>query len=181
VKTLLIGSAGFTLGVLALAAFRLAFVPMEEATHYHANFALFVDGERVDLSGDEYMEDVGSCALGGVVLPRTRGHLFTNLGFGLGDTYLVTDEGRILENEEDRTLKLVLNGQPQFSVDNVLIGPGDRLLVSYGPANEEEVLRTEFPEVPANAEEYNLKSDPAACARAHETTLWDRIRHAFAG
>jgi hypothetical protein len=200
-KTWIVVLVGVLAGVLALAVFRLAFVPMEEATHYHANFALFVGGERVDFSGDEYMEDVGACAVGGVVLPTTRthlhnsnpdvahvhhegvtwGHLLTNLGFGLGEEYLALDDGPVLTEGEGRTLKFILNGQPQYAVDNELIRSGDRLLISYGPESEAEVLRTQFPEVASTAEEYNLKSDPAGCAGAHEVTLWDRIQHAFAG
>ena len=192
---------GALLGVIALAAFRFAFVPPEEPTHYHANFALFANGERIDLSGDEYMEDVGTCAAGETVLPRARvhlhnndpdvahvhhqgatwGHLLMNLGFGLGDEYLVTEDGQLYVEGEDRMMKFILNGRPQFSVRNELIQSGDRLLISYGPEREAEVLRTQFPQVAANAGEFNQRQDPAGCSGDHEVTLWDRVRHAFAG
>jgi hypothetical protein len=144
---------GALLGVLMLAALRLALVPPKEPVHHHANVALFVDGSRVDLSGDEYMEDVATCAVGETVLPRARahlhnnnadvahvhhegvtwGHLFANLGFGLGEDYLALDDGPVLTEMEGRTLK------------------------------------------------FNQRPDPASCSGAHEVTLWDRVRHAFAG
>ena len=78
-------------------------------------------------------------------------------------------------------MKLVLNGRPQFSIRNNLIQWGDRLLISYGPESEAEVLRTQFPQVASNAEESTGRQDPAGCAGAHEASLWDRVRHAFAG
>lgn len=192
---------GAILGVIALAAFRFAFAPPEEPTHYHANFALFANGERIDLSADEFMEDVATCAAGETVLPRARvhlhnnnpdvahvhhegatwGHLLMNLGFGLGDEYVVTDDGELYVDGEGRTMKFILNGRPQFSVRNELIQSGDRLLISYGLESEQEALRTQFPAVAANAEEFNRQQDPAGCSGAHEPTLWDRVLHAIAG
>ena len=192
---------GLLMGVLGLAAFRLAVASPERPPHYHASFALFVDGERVDVSGDEFMEDVSSCAAGETVLPRARvhlhnndpdvvhvhhqgvtwGHLFTNLGMGIGQEHLATRAGPVLTPGDGRTLKFILNGRPQFAVHNELIRSGDRLLVSYGPETEEEVLRSQFPRVATGAEEYDTRPDPSGCAGAHDVTLWERIRHAFAG
>lgn len=188
-------------GIAALVLFRLALAGPPEPVHFHANFALFVDGQRVDLSGDEYMEEVGACKTGERILPTERahlhnnnpdvahvhhegvtwGHLLANLGYGLGQEYLALKGGAVLTEGEGRTLKLILNGQPQFAVDNELIQSGDRLLVSFGPESEAEVIRTQFPRVAANAEEYNSRQDPAGCAGAHEATLWERLRHAVAG
>ena len=187
--------------MVGLATYRLAFVPVEEPTHYHANFALFVDGERVDLSGDEYMEEVGACKVSGTILPTGRahlhgnnpdvahvhhegvtwGHLLANLGFGIGDSYLVLDGGRMYTAGAGPTLKFILNGQPQFSIRNELIRSGDRLLISYGPEKEAEALRIQFPTVASTAEEFNGRPDPAGCSGAHEVTFWERVRHAFAG
>lgn len=200
-KTPLAILLGGVLGVLALAALRFAWAPVDEPTHHHANFALFVAGERIDLAADEYMEDVATCALGETVLPAARahlhnnnpdvahvhhegvtwGHLLMNLGFGLGEEYLALDEGPVLVAEQGRTLKFILNGQPQYSVHNQLINSGDRLLISFGRESEQEVLRSQFPQIAATAEEFNQRPDPVGCSGAHEVTLWDRIRNAFAG
>lgn len=194
-------AVGVLLGVILLAAYRFAFVPVEEPTHYHANFAIVVDGERIDLSADEYMEDVATCAVGETVIPVARahlhnndpdvahvhhegvtwGHLLANLGLGLGEGYLALDGGPVLTEQEGRTLKFILNGQPQYAVDNELIQSGDRLLISYGAESEQEVVRSQLAQVADNAEEFNERPDPAACAGAHGGTAWDRIRHAFAG
>lgn len=192
---------GVAVGVLALAGFRLAFVSMPHPPHYHANFAIFIDGARVDLSSDRYMEEVSACVAGAEVQPRGRahlhendhdvahvhhdgvtwGHLLTNLRFGLGDDYLAPDEGPVLTEGAGKSLKFVLNGQPQFAVDGELIRSGDRLLISYGAESEAEVLRTQYPAVASNAEEFNQRQDPATCAGSHEATFGDRLRHAFLG
>lgn len=200
-KTLLAVALGVVVGILTLAAFRTVAAGPAEPTHYHANFALFVDGERVDLSADEYMEDVATCAHGGTVLPAARahlhnndpdvahvhhegvtwGHLLANLGYGLGADYLALHRGPVLTETGGSTLKFVLNGQPQLAVHDQLIQSGDRLLISYGPESEPEVLRAQFPRVAVNAEEFNQRPDPASCAGAHQAGLLERLRYAFVG
>ena len=200
-KQILSVLGGVVAGVLLLGAARFALVPMPHPPHYHANFAVFVDGARVDLSGDRYMEEISACVTGAEVQPRGRahlhsgdhdvvhvhhdgvtwGHFLANLRYGLGDDYLAVDGGPLLTETGGKTLKLILNGQPQFAVDGELIRSGDRLLISYGAESEAEVIRTQFPVVAANAEEFNQRNDPAACAGSHEATLGDRLRHAFVG
>lgn len=197
---LLLG-AGVLLGVLALGAVRLAFLPPEPVTHYHANWAVFVDGERLDLSGEKYMEDVVRCKADPTrVDPEDRvhmhngnpdvvhvhdggatwGHLLANLGFGVGDDYLVTDRGERYAAGEGSSLKFVLNGNVVPSIRNQVIGSEDRLLVSYGSELAEEVVRTQLPRVASNAGEYNLKPDPAGCSGQHaEHTFGERLRRAF--
>ena len=200
-RFLLAGLVGVLVGVVALAAYRFFAVAPEHPTHFHANFALFVDGQRFDLTADRYMEEVGACRVGETVLPMERvhlhennqdvvhvhhdgvtwDHLLINLGFGLGDRYLALDDGRILTAAEGKSFKFVLNGQPQFSVRNVLLRSGDRLLISYGPEAEAEVVRAQFPQVATTAEEFNHKPDPAGCSGPVAPTLQERLRDAFIG
>lgn len=66
---------GVMVGVLLLAVARFAFNPPERPTYYHANFAAFVDGRRLDFSGSQYMEGLGMCKVGEAVLPTERVHL----------------------------------------------------------------------------------------------------------
>jgi len=201
-RILLAGLLGAVIGVLALAGFRLAFVPAGQATHHHANFVVVVEGERLDLSGDEFMAELEACGLPHEeLLPMERvhlhdnvsdvahvhhegatwGHLFANLDMGLGDDYLVTRDGRIHAEEDGSTLKFILNDAPEASVHNRLIRSEDRLLISYGPESVEEVRRDQFPQVPANAHVYNEVPDPEGCAGPDEPTFGERLRHAFVG
>lgn len=195
---------GTIAGVLLLGAARFAFVPLPEAVHHHANFAVFVDGERLELSDDRFMEDVSACAADPTqVRPEDRvhlhdnnpdvvhvhhggatwGHLFLNLGMGLGRHYLVLPDGRVLlDGEEGRTLKFFANGLQVPDLHNRPIRSEDRVLVSIGPETPEEVLEAQFGQVASDAGEYNEVSDPAGCAGAQrEVGLVDRLRHAFWG
>lgn len=199
---MLFGIGGFLLGILALAAFRLAVASPEPPVHYHADFAIFAEGERIDLSDDRYMQDVAVCAGDARIVPppsrvhlhnnnqdvvhvhhggATWGHLLANLRFVLGDRVLVTRDGDVFVEGEGRTLKFILNGRPELSVYNQLIRPGDRLLISYGAEGEQEVLTSQFPAVASNAQEYDQRIDPTGCGGPAELTLWTRLRHVFTG
>lgn len=193
-------AAGIVLGVLALGFARLAFAPPEPSVHYHANFAIFLDDERMDLSADRYMQDVSACQADPTrVLPEQRvhlhnndpdvvhvhhggatwGHLLTNLGFGLGDDYLVTDSGERYESTPQRRLTFVINGLEVPSVNNRLIAPGDRLLIRYGAESPDELIETQFSQIASNADEFDVLSDPGTCAGQEEETVGERLRRAF--
>ena len=130
---------GAVVGIGILGAIRYSRPVEETHVHYHANWAVFVDGQRLDLSGNEYMEDVFQCmADPSSQTPETRihmhennqdvvhvhdsgttwDHLLANLGFGIGHDYF--DSGKMrLQNDGTRTLKFVLNGRLVTSVRDV--------------------------------------------------------------
>ena len=191
---------GAVAGALLLGAARLVALPADaDVVHYHANWAIVVDGARLDLTPDRYMEDVARCSAHGAIGPRDRvhlhnndqdgvhvhapaatwGHLLANLGFGLGRDWLVTDDGRHLAAAPPRTLKFVLNGQPVASVHDRVIASEDRLLISYGAESADEVVRTQFPLVATTAARLNTEPDPASCSGAAEPTIGHRVRRAF--
>jgi hypothetical protein len=190
---------GFLIGVLVLGVVRFSFAPQAHPVHYHANFAIFVDGQRLDLSGDRYMEDVAACAAEDEILPRQRvhlhnndqdvvhvhhggvtwGHLLTNLGFGLGNNYLMTDDGRFLVDGEDGALTFIVNGFVVSSLHDRMIRRGDRALISFGGRPSDEILAEEFPQVASNAPQFDLLYDPAGCSGGHSPGLLDRLRTAF--
>jgi hypothetical protein len=189
---------GAVAGVLVLIGLRFVGQPQEEHVHFHANWALFVNGERLDLTGERYMEDVFQCmADPSSQRPEDRvhmheqnhdivhvhasgatwGHLLANLGFGVGKTYLETEEARFDEDGQN-TLKFILNGRPITSVRNQPIGNMDRLLISYGPETVEQVLATQFAAVEESAAQFNTMPDPASCSGQQEATFGDRLRRA---
>jgi len=108
-RTLIIGVLA---GALGLGVLRLAFAPLNTTTHHHANWAVVVHGERIDLSDARFMEEISACSSGeGGIQPGQRihmheneqdlvhvhhtgatwGHLMTNLGLALGDDFLFLD------------------------------------------------------------------------------------------
>jgi hypothetical protein len=187
------------LGIIVIGAVRFGAQDPPPSVHYHANWAVFVDGQRLDLSGNRYMEEVFQCAVDPLAqTPVTRvhmhennqdvvhvhapgvawGHLLANLGFGIGDDYLYTDSVH-LQNDSVRTLKFVLNGAPIESIRNLQVKDKDRLLISYGSESIEAILATQYPQVASTAGEYDIKQDPASCSGTHEETMSERLRRAF--
>jgi hypothetical protein len=189
-------------GALALGLARLAFAPLNPSTHHHANWAVFVDGERLDLSGDRYMEEVSACSASDRgILPTQRIHLhenngdvvhvhhpgatwgalMANLDMSLGDEHLFTAEGaRYFDGEEGRSIVFVLNGIAVPSVHNRVVSSGDRLLISVTD-DPRSVVESEYPRVAADAPEFNERMDPASCAGHGALPLWTRMRLAFWG
>lgn len=192
-------SVGMLLGLLLFGVIRFATAPWPQRPHFHANWAIFVNGTPVDLSAVRYMQSVQVCAADDRMQPEQRvhmhngeagvvhihddgvawGHLLQNLGFDLGTDYLILDDGRRLLVDGERSLKFALNNFVVSDVDNRLIAPGDRLLISFGTEAAETVLARQFPRVRSNAAEYDQRSDPAGCAGATSESFWVRLRRAF--
>jgi hypothetical protein len=193
----------FLAGVCFLGALRFTAAPLNQTTHYHANWAVFLDGERVDLSGDRFMEEIGACSASYAgIRPEERvhmhennhdvvhvhhdgatwGQLMANLDMVLTDDFLVTADGERYEVGDGHSLVFVLNGIPVPGVHNRVIASGDRLLVSWTPASPREVVEGEFPAVASDAPEYNETMDPSSCTGGHgELPLLTRLRLAFWG
>lgn len=190
---------GIVLGVGLIGTARFATQEPEHGVHYHANWAVVIDGERLDLTANRYMEDVYQCmADPSHQNPEDRvhmhennhdvvhvhaagvtwGHLLANLGFGVGDGYFYTDRARY-ETDEERSLKFVVNGSPVPSIANRAIGDRDQLLISYGPETVDEVAAKQASMIAATASEYNEMPDPASCSGAMEEDLGTRLRRAF--
>lgn len=190
---------GVVFGIVSWGLLRLALGPCPEQPHYHANWAVVVDGEELDFSADRYMQSIAGCTATDVVDPAERvhlhnnegevvhvhhtgvawGHFFDNLGMDVGPDYLIVDDEHRFFEGEGSTLKIVRNGFVLGEIRTVPIRSGDRLLISYGPESVEQVTGEQFPLVAANAEEYNERDDPAGCSGAVDTALWERLRAAF--
>jgi hypothetical protein len=197
---------GVVLGVLGIGGVRFALlpdIPNAEPVHYHANFAVFLDGERLDLSAMRYMEDLTTCkANPDVVLPAERahmhegvqdvvhvhhdgatwGHFFANVGIVLGDDFLVTDEGVPYFADPVRTMKFLVDGEQVTTLFNRVIVSEERLLISLGDETVAEVLETQFLEIPSTAASFNqYHQDPGGCSveAPEEETTGQRLQRAF--
>lgn len=185
------------LGVVIFSSLRFFFMPPVTATHFHANFALFIDGQQFDFSGDKYMEDVQGCKPDYLpLLPRERthlhnnegdaihvhdrgvtwGHFMANVGFDFGKTYLVSDEGTLYVNG-NKIIKFILNGKEVENPFNKLIESEDRLLISYGVETVEQAMN-QFSTVASDAHEHNEHPDPGSCSGAIELDFWTKVRKA---
>ncbi len=182
-REFIFGILGIFLTLLVIVSVRLVTIH-DPGVHYHANFALFIDDKRVDFSKPEYSEEIQSCTVSDKQTPKQRvhlheknpdvvhihasgvawGHLFQNLGYGVGDSYIVDDKGVIFQDSAEKKLVFVLNGKEVTSIANKMIDSEDRLLVNYGTSTPEELIKGKFNEVSQTAHEFNIKNDPATCA-----------------
>ena len=194
---------GIALGAFGLGAARFLWIPSPEATHFHVNWAIYVDGERLDLSDHRYMEEVSSCySVDGDVTPQSRvhmhegdhevvhvhhlgvtwGHLAGNLGIGLGEGYLILSDGTRIFDGEGGRFTYILNGRALTSAHNELLASEDRLLISYGSESLDELADERFAQVANTAGEYNTREDPATCSGSGEPLgVWARLKLAFWG
>ena len=188
---------GLVLGALTILAIRfVTYAPT--GTHYHANFAVFINGERELFKGDKYYEETAAngCSINPVADPIERSHMhggvndvihvhdqlvtwanfFENIKWGLGDAYLKTRDA-IYTPDADKSLTFILNGKTVDSIAGSIIGDEDRLLISYGNANEAE-LQGQYDTVARTAHDVDIAKDPASCSAGDQVvTFEDRLNH----
>ncbi len=197
------GIGGVVLGVFLLAAFRFMTVPPPPVTHHHANWAVFVGGERLDLSDDRFMEDVASCRTSPEsIRPQDRihlhdgdddvvhvhhpaatwGQLLANLEMAAGPDYLFTPDGSKHFAGDDSLVVFIRNGQRVYDLSNETVRSEDRVVISFGTETPEEVMERHFSQVADNAAEHNEMADPGACMGSHEAESFTvKLRRAFIG
>lgn len=192
---------GLLLGVLVVLAIRfVSYSP--EHVHYHANFAVYLNGKREEFKGPQYYQEVAICsATKGVTIPQQRAHMhdninsavhvhdhavtwgqfFENIGWYIGPDFLVIDNGtKYIASETDK-LHILIDGQDYTDltpITNMVIKDQSRLLVSFGNINSNE-LQTEYKSVPSTAKHYDESKDPASCAGSEKVTVKDRLKHLF--
>ncbi len=172
---------GFVGGFLWLAGLRFFLVQSSE-THYHANFAVYVDGEREPFEEFTYFEEVAACTSDYADNPKGRVHMhdnvsdvihvhdqrvtygnfFQNIGWNVGPGYLAA-LNQVHKDDGANRVVYILNGEKVSNITNRVIGNLDRLLVSYGDASDDE-LQDWYGEVSSTAEEVNKYQDPASCS-----------------
>lgn len=199
-KVVLAGGIGIILGVLVLLGIRFATYSVPDQVHYHANFAVYVNGVRQEFKGIQYYEETAAqtCTLHSADSPKERAHMhdninsvvhvedhlvtwgnfMQNLGWGMGDDYLKTSDA-LYANGGQGTLSFILNGTAVESVAGRIIQDKDRLLISYGTDSSDQ-LQKEYKTVPATAATYDISKDPASCGAGRSSvTTSERLRHLF--
>lgn len=182
----------FLLG--SLFAFSLRFVLVDEnSVHYHANFAMFVNGTREKFDSSTFYEEVASCSITHAN-PKARVHMhdnishvlhvhddaatwglfFENISYSVSRDALLTDNGLFVDGADDKKLTFMLNGEVVSSIANRVIGSEDVLLVDYGVSSAGQ-LKLRYDEIITDADEYNKRDDPSACTGSKEETLKARF------
>lgn len=191
------GLVGLFLGALIVLGIRFATYQPKDVVHYHANFAVYVNGEREQFKGMQYYEETAAtaCTLEHVDSPKERAHMhgnvndavhvedhlvtwgnfMQNLGWGLGDDYLKSADSVYMPNDQNK-LVFVLNGKTVETISDKIIGDRDKLLISYGSSNESQ-LKEQYGSIAGSAEKYDTSKDPASCGAGHEIKFSDRLKN----
>ena len=165
----------------------------DTSVHYHANVAIYINGQRDPLDLFTQYEEVQACS-GEGTSPKGRAHLhkpnndvvhvhdnavtwsafFANIGYGITNQALTTTAGTFVNATDGKKLSFILNGQRVDTVTNRVIEDKDALLVSYG-SEDATALQQQYDTMRKNAGEIDKQFDPASCSGAKPLTFWDRI------
>lgn len=193
-----IGIACLLLGALVVLGIRFA-TYQHDGVHYHANFAVYIDGQREMFKDKMYYQEVNMCAANEDIVPATRAHMhdyandvvhvedhavtwgqfFSNLGWTLGPDFIQTAHGTMHMAGGDKQLHLMLNGQDYTGLgglSNYVIKDTDKLLVSFGDVSDSD-LQKQYDAMPSTAHKYDTLKDPASCAGSHDATMRERMQH----
>lgn len=189
----------FVLGILLIMVIRFASYQPEEKVHYHANFAVYINGQRELFASPSYYEETSAseCNLeeheesplerahlhgnvNDVVHVEdhlvTWGHLLQNLGWAADSMHIKTRDKVLLAQGSDK-ITFILNGKQVSDINQLVIASKDKLLVNFGSASQEN-LDDYYQSIASTAGKYNVTPDPASCgAGGSDPSLTDRLKN----
>ncbi|MBI2592316.1 hypothetical protein HYW36_02450 [Candidatus Saccharibacteria bacterium] len=188
----------FIVGALVILGIRFVTYHPPDEVHYHANFAVYFNGQR-ELFKDifYYIGTEGACSLEPKMTPHQRAHMhdnvndvvhvedqavtwgvfFQNIGWVVDATLIKTADQILLADPQNK-ITFMLNGEQTDKIVNRVIKDQDRLLVDYGSTSPAD-LHKEYESVPTTARQYNMQQDPASCSGRRPTNLSERFKHLF--
>jgi hypothetical protein len=196
-KPILILTAGILVGLIGLMTYRLA-TYKNEYVHYHANFAVYINGQRESFKSPLYYSE-SSCSVENVITPGMRAHMhsnvsdvvhvedhavtwgnfFENLWWSVGSDFIQKSDGTMYKADGTNKLHVYINGQDYTdlgSIANRQIVDKDRVLISYGN-DSKQTLEKQFASIASSAAKEDTSTDPASCGGSHKTTIKDKIKH----
>ena len=189
-------AVAFLLGALLILAIRFA-IYKPDRVHYHANFAVFINGQQEQFKDDFYYEEVGAaCVSTKDITPHDRAHMheheaglihvhdravtwgnfFQNIGWDVNPFFVKTPKQVYLADDSHK-VTFMLNGQVVPNAENLVIGDKDQLVVDFGDGSQN--LQNETKAVPNNAAQEDAGTDPASCGGSAPVTFHERITHLF--
>lgn len=174
---------GLFAGILIVLSIRFFNYKPEERPHYHANFVIYLNGQKEEFKDIFYYIGGESCTTEGEheVTPQARAHMhdmvndvvhiedeavtwgqfFQNIGW-MVDSKLIRTPDQVFMADSQSKVSFMLNGKKVDSVTNRVVGNKDRLLVDFGSTND-DTLQKEFDAIASTAEKYNGSKDSGSC------------------
>ena len=196
-----IGISGLVLGAAIILGIRF-YTYQPVTVHYHANFALYINGQREQFRGIQYYTDAEMCTLNNTMTPVGRAHMhdnvnnvvhvedhavtwgqfFANLDWYMGPDFIEPPDGTMYKETGNSKLNILIDGQNYTDlggVANTVIKDQDKLLVSYGDESD-VTLEQEYNAIPSTAHHYDVTKDPASCSGSvSNVSIHDRLVHMF--
>ena len=184
------------LGILAFVAVRFVMLGTQ-AVHYHANFALYVNGQREEFKSFAYYEEIATC--GGSLSPKTIVHMhnnvnsavhvhrpeatwvqfFANLGWTMSDKALISPTGEIYKDGDNgNKLSFYLNGREAGAISNQIIADEDALVINYGSETSDQI-KSNYDGLAKDAKQLNAGKDPSACTGSEDMSVASRLKRAI--
>ncbi|MEK7505326.1 MAG: thioredoxin domain-containing protein [Patescibacteria group bacterium] len=129
---------------------------VEVAEHSHADFAVYLDGKKIDFSLAKYQSEEGKeknewlhlhDGNGKVIHKHKKGvfigEFFKSLGMGFTKECFTTDTGSKYCNGSGKTLKFFVNGKTNSEFGSYEPKDLDKLVISYGPKSENPLFQLE--------------------------------------
>jgi len=153
----------------------------EPAFHEHADFALFLNGERFDFSLDEFMSITPCTAKANFLIPVAQAHgleldeaidlhdrdgntvhvhqpgvawhdFFESLKMGFENNLFVDAEGVQYKSDDAHEFRFIVNGERVDTLADREIRNLDQVLISYGSKDEDpDILQIQYAQVTNNA------------------------------
>ncbi|MBI2588830.1 hypothetical protein HYW35_01275 [Candidatus Saccharibacteria bacterium] len=201
-KMLLVGVIGLVVGALIILGERFITYKPERQPHYHANFAVYINGQKEQFKDIFYYinaENACSATAKHKMTPYERAHMhnsvndvvhvedeavtwgqfFQNIGWVVDPKIMRTPDQVFLADAQNK-ITFIINGEQTDKVINSLIGDKDKLLVDFG-ATDNQTLQKEFQMIASTAGKYDGSKDSGSCGSAsQEKNSWnDRLKHMF--
>jgi len=120
--------------------------------HYHADFKVYLNAVAYDFAQEKYMSTENKSLsnfahfhdLNGNIIHKhasgiTLGFFLETLGLKLNETCLILDDGTSYCDDDQKELKLYVNGKHNDEFDTYDIQDEDRILLSFGDESEDEI------------------------------------------
>lgn len=177
-----------------LLAFMVRFVLVDDGSvHYHANFAVYINGQQEKFDSPTFYEEVASCSITHAN-PKAEAHMhdnishvvhvhsdsatwglfFQNIDYSVSRSSILTDDGLFVGGVDENKLTFVLNGKEVPSIAGRVIGNEDVLLIDYGTSTQQE-LDDRYETIVKDANIYNIQNDPSACTGSKTEPFKDRV------
>jgi hypothetical protein len=190
-------AGGVLVGMITFIAYRAA-IAKDTSVHYHANFAVYVNGKQEKFEGPGFYEEVAACnthdhddvkshahmhgnvnhAVHVHASGITWGDFFANLGYTLGDTVLSDGKNVYSETPDGQKLHFILNGKHIDTIANQIIKSEDVLLIEHGQEND-LAMQEHHNAIPKDAHQLNVTKDPSACSGGQPFNMQSRLKEAL--